>query len=521
MHESRSSGTVLETLVAAVARRWRVVVPFAFVMPVVVFQLTASQPPSYVSSADVLLTRQGFAVSGLNDPTYWYPYRALGTQAELARLPEVAQRVVDAADLSDRGRHTFLAQSWVVPGGPTDVMTFFVRDGDSALAARLATTYAEQYISYRRDLETGSFRRAIAVVAGQLRRARAQDLDPAAYATLVRSHQQLQTALATVEANAMLVRPGTEAAASAGAPLDAALRALALGLVTGLGLAILAGLLDPRARSTEEVSEQLGLGIVGQIPRERPSRRTGALQLLRDEGSAGAEAIRTLRTNLELDPAGRLEGIVLVSSSVTGEGKSTTAANLAIALARAGRRVALVDLDLRRPALAGLFRVAQTPGFTDVVRGTVDLDDAVRLVELDRSPDDSASAGPTAPVTLTLIPAGTQLGSEESAVATSPALIPALATLRELADVVLLDSPPLLEGGDALALSQHADALLIIASLRRYRPSYGRELVRLLAFSPARALGVVVVGEPRDVRAVTGYVAEERGARRSHAFGRV
>jgi len=319
----------------------------------------------------------------------------------------------------------------------------------------------------------------------------------------------------------MLVRPGTEAAASAGAPLDAALRALALGLVTGLGLAILAGLLDPRARSTEEVSEQLGLGIVGQIPRERPSRRTGALQLLRDDGSAGAEAIRTLRTNLELDPAGRLEGIVLVSSSVTGEGKSTTAANLAIALARAGRRVALVDLDLRRPALAGLFRVAQTPGFTDVVRGTVDLDDAVRLVELDRSPDDSASAGPTAPVTLTLIPAGTQLGSEESAVAASPALIPALATLRELADVVLLDSPPLLEGGDALALSQHADALLIIASLRRYRPSYGRELVRLLAFSPARALGVVVVGEPRDVRGVTGYVAEERRARRSHAFGRV
>lgn len=517
MHESRSTRSVVDTLVA-IARRWRVVLPFAVVTPLVAYHITSSQPVSHVSSADVLLTRQGFVISRISDPTYWYPDRALLTQAQLARLPEIAQRVVDAAALADRGRYGFLAQSWVVSGGATNVMTFFVRDRDPALAARLANTYAEQYIAYRRDLETRSYRRALVLVTGQLERARAQELDPSTYEHLVRSQQQLQTALATVEANTMLVGPAVESRIVAGAPMDAALRALIVALATGLGIAALVALLDPRASSPTVVSEQLGLPIVGRIPRRRAAARTRDLALMRRRGSEEGEAIHALRATLELDPGGPLTGTVLVTSALTGEGRSTTAANLAIALAQTGHRVAVVDLDFRRPSLARLFGVPPTPGIQDVLRRTATLDDALRTVALDRSHTERGP-GTTPSLSLRLAPAGDQVQPEALELAAGPNLYETLASLRELADIVLLDGPPLLEHGNALALSQHADALLLVASMRRYRSSYGREVARLLAFTPARRLGLVVVGDSYEVAALPRLFSV-RPARSFGVFGR-
>jgi uncharacterized protein involved in exopolysaccharide biosynthesis len=204
MDKSRSSRTVADTLVE-LARKWRLIVPFAVVTPLVVFASASSQPAVYSSSADVLLNRQGFVISNLQDPTFWYPNRAQLTQARLARLPEVAQRVVDAAGLADRGRYGFLAQSWVQAGQYTDVMTFHVRDSDPRLAARLATIYAEQYIAYRRAVDTHSLRRATRVVDRQLAQASSGSRDPVLYADLVQKQQRLHTALASSK------HPGTRA----------------------------------------------------------------------------------------------------------------------------------------------------------------------------------------------------------------------------------------------------------------------------------------------------------------------
>lgn len=518
MQESRSSQRAIEALYA-IGRRWRIVVPFALVTPSVVLALASSTPKLYESSADVLLNNQALTISQLRGSSIWTPRRNFRTQARVARVPELARRVVAAAEVPALGPFGFLSKSFVVGDGETDLLTFYVRDESPHEAARLATLYASEYIAYRNDLDTRSLRRAISVIGRQLERSREQGNDPSVYANLVRQQQQLTMGLATIETNATLVRPGSMAVDTASRPLDSAVRGLILGFVVGVGLAGLAHLLDPRVRTAAEIAEELRLPLVGRLPLEKGRRRPNAFPLQRSMSEQRADAVRALRASLRLDQLGE-HSIVLVTSGVGGEGKTTTVADLAVALATAGRTVVLVDLDLRRPALAGLFRVPQTPGIADVVQGTAKLDDAIRLVRFDQSPD--ASLGETTVAgSLQLVPAGASLWAEGNVYMSGQALHSVLESLRMLADVVLLDGPSMLEGGDALALSQLADALLVIASMRRFRPSEGRELARLLTFSPARPLGVVVIGEPYDVGTVTGYAAEARGAHRSHAFGRV
>jgi capsular exopolysaccharide synthesis family protein len=508
MHESHSSQTFRDTIVT-LARKWRIFVPFALVTPLVVFVMISSQRPMYGASADVLLNRQAFVLSDLRDATFWYPNREQLTQARLARLPEVGQRVVDAAGLQARGRYGFLAQSSVAAGGGTDVMTFHVSDPDPALAARLATTYAEQYISYRTEVDTRSLNRALAVVGKELEQARAGDLDPVLYADLVDKQQALNTALASLSTNATLVRRATTATQIAPRPRDSVLTALGLGLVVGIGLAGLAILLDPRGRTPEEIAEGLGLPLVGLLPREQRRSRAGKLALPRIDGPR-AEAVHSIRTSL--DALGSREGVVLVSSSVDGEGKSATAADLARAYAQAGRRVMLVDLDLARPTLARRFGVPPSPGLVNVVQGTARLGEAVQVVPLDRS-----TTG-----TLGVVTAGTPLATDTAGITAAPALGEALESLRTAADIVLVDTPPLLERSDALVLSAHADGVLLVLQARRYRRRYGPELRRLLARSRAAPLGVVIIAGPGELATARGGLPRDPYPdRHIQAFGRV
>ncbi len=515
MRDSRSSHARPETL-ASLAGRWRIIVPFVVVTPVVVFLLTSAKSPTYESSAEVLLSRQGLVISGLDDSSYSSQTRDLKTQAEIARLPDVEARVAEAAAREDGGAVGYLGQLSVSANGDTDLITFVVRHGDPEFAARLARLYAEQYIAYRNDLDTRSLRRAIAVIDAQLGTARTDGTGSIAYADLVQKHQRLQSGLASLETNATLVRSDVSATRIAPRPRRAALLALVLGLVIGTGTAALTFLLDPRARSAEEISEQLGLPLLGQLPTgEGPHRELAMLR--RDDRGLDAEAIRVLRTNLEHDSIGRETGVVMVTSSVAGEGKSTTVANLAVAFAVAGRDVVLVDLDLRRPTIAGLFRLPSSPGIADLVRGGARVEQILHAVQLDRSrgkwvperADDEATVG-----TLRVVTSGAPRRDDATAIAAARTLPSLLESLREHADIVLVDTAPLLWASDTLILSQYADAILLVAHMRRYRPGHGRELERLLALSPATPLGLVVVGAPSQFEHAGGYAVPQRRHRR-------
>jgi Mrp family chromosome partitioning ATPase len=187
----------------------------------------------------------------------------------------------------------------------------------------------------------------------------------------------------------------------------------------------------------------------------------------------------------------------MVTSAVEGEGKSTTVANLAVAFAHAGRKVLLVDLDFGRASVHRFFGLPSQPGLTDVVLGSVPLKGIVSYVDLDAAARTESSTGESHSDqrlgTLGVVPLGT-LPAHAGDLAITAGIEQVFERLENEADIVLVDSPPLLRVGDALALTSHVDALLLVANLGVTRPPMLEELRRLLADCPVPKLGFVLTG---------------------------
>ena len=230
--------------------------------------------------------------------------------------------------------------------------------------------------------------------------------------------------------------------------------------------------------------------------------------------SASAEMFRILRSTLDVGPMLDRRRVLMVTSALAGEGKSTTAANLAIAMARAGRRVVLVDLD--RPGRGCRSSSAfRRPGVTDVLPAKARLEDALVRIPLapagrqqpadgleesgNRGRHDGGDGyhnGSSSGGTLDVICAGAPVTHTGDFLLT-PTLAELFAHLRvrELIDLVIVDGPPLLVSADALDVEPHVDALLLVARANTLRREQIGQLKRALAVAPPAKLGLVVVGD--------------------------
>lgn len=218
--------------------------------------------------------------------------------------------------------------------------------------------------------------------------------------------------------------------------------------------------------------------------------------MLEEPHGVHAEVFRMLRTNLEFANLDRGARTIMFTSAVEEEGKSTTVANLAVAIARAGHSVALVDLDLRRPFLARFFDLEEHPGLTDVALGHVDLQTALArraIVEADGRPTLNGNGQAGVEGVLDILTSGPPPPDAGEFVG-SGVLRNILDELREAADFVLIDVPPMLHVGDAMALAARVDALVVLTRLSVARRSMLNELRRLLDACPAAKLGFVVAG---------------------------
>jgi non-specific protein-tyrosine kinase len=220
-----------------------------------------------------------------------------------------------------------------------------------------------------------------------------------------------------------------------------------------------------------------------------------------------------LRTNLDFVNLDLRARAILVTSAVTGEGKSTVAANLAISLARTGRRVLLADFDMRAPALEKFFDIAGRPGLTSVALGEVRLEEAITAIDVgdmaeseERTPTRIAGAwtngGPAEdlPAVVEVLSTG-PVPPNAGEFLTSRRVGAILEQLKERCDLLIIDAPPLLDASETLALMGQLDALLLVARLNRLRSSMLTELQRILHTCPIPALGYVLTGagsEPGD-----------------------
>lgn len=253
--------------------------------------------------------------------------------------------------------------------------------------------------------------------------------------------------------------------------------ALALGLLAGLGIGIAAALvrnaLDTSVKSPEQLRDAArapNLGTIafdGGVPK-RP------LTVHEDPQSPRAEAFRQLRTNLQFVDVDNPRKVIVVTSSLPSEGKTTTLANLAIALASAGHRVAVVEADLRRPKLADLLGLERAVGLTSVLSGRVRLDQAVQHWS---GGVDLLASGPLPPNPSELLASQQMLGL--------------IAEMRAQYDTVLIDTPPLLPVTDAAAVAPATDGAILVCRFKETtRDQVGQAAGALEAVS-ARLLGTV------------------------------
>ena len=193
-----------------------------------------------------------------------------------------------------------------------------------------------------------------------------------------------------------------------------------------------------------------------------------------DTRSGGAEAYRTLRTNLLFSAAVRSLRCLVITSAGPKEGKSTTAANLAVAFALQGQRVVLIDCDLRRPRIHNLFEMTQNPGLTNVLLGNSTLEDAMRSTRVPGLSVITSGSLPPNPVEL--------LGSQQMR-----------GLLERIeSDLVVLDTPPMLVASDAAVLARAADGVLMVVRAGRTQRGALQESAQQLAAIGARLVGTVL-----------------------------
>ncbi len=363
--------------------------------------------------------------------------------------------------------------------------------------------------SYRRQLDTAALTRARRQISRQLALLEGQGKTGSAlHDSLLEKDQQLATLQALQASNAAVVRNAGDASQVQPQTRRNGLLGFVLGLLLGIGLAFVREARDTQVRSVEELQERLGLPLLARLPEPpRNVRKADGLVMLDGPQSREAEAFRILAVSLEFANRERGARTIMLTSALAGEGKSTTVANLAVALARSGRRVSLVDLDLRSPYLHRFFDLQGRPGITQVANGTARLSEALARIPLPDLGSHEASAGGNGSVRglLEVLPSGP---SPQSAgeFAQSSALAHILGELAERAELVLVDAPPLLGVGDAVAISGLLDALVVVSRASLLRAPVVNELRRVLSSCPAPVIGLIATGaEPSGEYAYSGY----------------
>jgi capsular exopolysaccharide synthesis family protein len=239
------------------------------------------------------------------------------------------------------------------------------------------------------------------------------------------------------------------------------------GLLVAVGIAFTLEHFDDRVHSPERVAQVTGLHTLTSIGVHRNGR----------DGSELAEAFRTLRTNLMFGAVSRSLRTLLITSAETGDGRTSTAASLAIAIAQAGSRVLLVDADFRRPSLHEVFGVSNQSGLSSLIA------------------DDDLIAGhavvPTGINGVQLLASG-PLPADPSDLLASQRMRRRLQELTEVADLVIVDSPPVWPVSDASVLASWVDGTLIVLNARRARAQRVKEAVTCLNDTGAQLLGVVL-----------------------------
>ncbi|MEM8926084.1 MAG: polysaccharide biosynthesis tyrosine autokinase [Actinomycetota bacterium] len=479
---------------------------------------TVNAPPSYEAVARVLLADS--AAQRTLDPSSQntgFLTREMSNEISLASSDAVESLVTE--ELGDLPEVSISAES------AADVLVFRASAGTAEEAALNANTWAEQYVVVKQNEAVANITAATTKLQSRLEtlRAERQELrepldtldtriantaDPEVAASLQRQYDRLADDLryelelvtgqaeATVaslnelELQAELSAVGEariiQVAAPPETPSNAPLSrniplALVVGLMLGVAVALLIDARDNTIKSPADIAAMTDLPLLAAIPQVKRSKRTKIeLACLVEPEGVFADSYHKLRSALEFLSFDRTIASIMVTSANASEGKSTTSANLALALSSVGKRTLLVDVDFRRARVHDIFGIDQTPGLSDfVLAGAAPETIAQRVGGHDSN--------------LWAVPTGSTPPNPASFVGT-PGFLNTIDWLAHEADIAVFDAPPLLAVSEAHSLGKHVDVVILTAMAGKTTRSQLAEVITELRQSGANVAGVVLIG---------------------------
>lgn len=280
---------------------------------------------------------------------------------------------------------------------------------------------------------------------------------------------------------------------------------LFLGLAGGCGLAIVRGTLDTKVRGEADLRRVTDAPLLGGIAYDNDAEKKPLLTQTAPQ-SPRAESFRQIRTNLQFANVSSTSKSILVTSSLPGEGKSTTATNIAIAMSQAGQRVALVDADLRRPSVAEYLGLEGNAGLTTVLIGQSSAEDLLQ---------------PWGEHELYVLAAG-QIPPNPSELLGSDSMLQLVRQLEESFDAVIIDAPPLIPVTDASVLAQAVGGVVVVAGATKIKTQDLEKSIASLQLVAANILGIVLNMLPTkgpDAYAYSYYSYESKPAVRHTTSG--
>ena len=479
-----SEPSVLRTYLAVLRRRAVLIALVTVIVTLVVVTFSVQSTPVYQATSQVLLQPR-LSEQVLQDANVSRSATQSDTEIEVMQSGSIENAVAAAL-----GHVPDISVSKV---GQTDVVDVTASSDTPAGAVRDANTYAGVYAETRRQQAIGDLTDASVELEGRVTDIsnqidalgtgdpRRSDLENrrASYADQLDS-LQVATGL-TVTGGAQVVTDAVEPSSPVSPqPLRDGAIAAGVGLVVGIALAFLFEHLNVRVRSKAELDAATdGLANVGLVPTVAGWRRHHEHEVIgaEPETSTAAEAYRSLRTAVQFIGIERGDKVVQITSAVSGEGKTTTAANLGITFARAGKSVVLVDSDLRRPRLHEVFGLSKEPGIISVLLGETALEEAILPV----------SGEPR----LAVFPSG-QVPPNPPDLLVLDSYKRLIEALGARYDHVIIDTPPVLPVTDALIVAGVADLTFLVAAVGTSNQKDIRRAVELLRQVDAPVAGTIL-----------------------------
>jgi capsular exopolysaccharide synthesis family protein len=486
-----------------VVRAWFPLLVASVVLAGAAAYYISSHQPNVFQARATLVVGQSLAGVNPTDDQLLVSQSLAATYSSVATTPALLTKVIDKLGLKDTPER--LAQRVSASATPGSVLlTITAQDGDAARAADLANAVSEELIAaaaggqsqqtevltpISADLE--ATRGEIAATQSEIAQLSVLSTPtPTQEATLETLQSRLAMLLSTYAT--LLTSPMNNAANSVSVvqpavtpdspvsphpPLTALLAAMVAFLVV-TAIAYAKEALDDTIADSNQVLETLGLATIGTIMRVKGGKEgPSMLAAMRSPRSPAAEAYRTLRANVEFASLERPIKTLLVTSALPAEGRTVTAANLAVVFAQEGRRVLLIDADLRQPGAHAIFALPNMHGLTTLMRS----DDAGLETVIQATEQEN----------LYLLSAGPPLANPAE-VLRSKRMHSVLTRLSADFDLLIFDSPPLEIVADSAVLSSLLDGTLLVVDAARSRRAPARSAAETLATAKANMLGVVL-----------------------------